>query len=149
MRKIESRGHCSIGLFQPKYDSNIGGAYRAAFCYGADLIVVKGRRHKRYIQDTTKAYKHIPTLHTQEDIFDLVPYGAVPVAIELADKAKSLVKYTHHIRAFYIFGPEDGSLSNDIIKRCRDTVYVPTTTCMNLAATVNVVLYDRLSKLGR
>jgi tRNA(Leu) C34 or U34 (ribose-2'-O)-methylase TrmL len=25
-------------------------------------------------------------------------------------------------------------------------VYIPTTGCMNLAATVNVVLYDRLSK---
>ncbi len=27
-------------------------------------------------------------------------------------------------------------------------VYVPTRHCMNLAATVNVVLYDRLSKGG-
>ena len=29
---------------------------------------------------------------------------------------------------------------------CRDVVYIPTNGCMNLAACVNVVLYDRLSK---
>ena len=29
---------------------------------------------------------------------------------------------------------------------CTDVVYIPTIGCMNLAATVNVVLYDRLAK---
>lgn len=49
-------------------------------------------------------------------------------------------------RALYIFGPEDGSLDKEIRDWCEDVVYIPTTGCMNLAATVNVVLYDRLAK---
>jgi tRNA(Leu) C34 or U34 (ribose-2'-O)-methylase TrmL len=60
--------------------------------------------------------------------------------------AKSLVDYKHPPRAFYIFGPEDNSLKKQITNFCRDTIYVPTNGCMNLAATVNVILYDRLAK---
>ena len=44
------------------------------------------------------------------------------------------------------FGPEDGTLGPEILAWCRDVVYVPTRYCMNLAATVNVVLYDRAAK---
>jgi tRNA(Leu) C34 or U34 (ribose-2'-O)-methylase TrmL len=47
---------------------------------------------------------------------------------------------------FNIFGPEDGTISQDVIDRADAVVYVPTNGCMNLAATVNVVLYDRLAK---
>jgi len=46
----------------------------------------------------------------------------------------------------YIFGPEDGTISQAVIDRADAVVYVPTIGCMNLAATVNVVLYDRLAK---
>ena len=47
-----------------------------------------------------------------------------------------------------IFGPEDGSVGKKIVKWCDDVVYIPTIGCMNLAATANVVLYDRMAKLG-
>jgi tRNA(Leu) C34 or U34 (ribose-2'-O)-methylase TrmL len=46
----------------------------------------------------------------------------------------------------YIFGPEDGSLPQSVVDQCEHVVFIPTTGCMNLAATVNVVLYDRLAK---
>ncbi|GAF89366.1 unnamed protein product, partial [marine sediment metagenome] len=29
---------------------------------------------------------------------------------------------------------------------CKHTIYIPTAYCMNLSATVNVVLYDRMNK---
>lgn len=45
-----------------------------------------------------------------------------------------------------ISGAEDATLGKRITDKCRDVVYVPTTGCMNLAATVNVVLYDRMAK---
>ena len=47
---------------------------------------------------------------------------------------------------FIFFGPEDGSIDQVLIDHADDVVYVPTIGCMNLAATVNVVLYDRLAK---
>lgn len=42
---------------------------------------------------------------------------------------------------------EDGTLREKILSRCRDRVMIPTNGCMNLAATVNVVLYDRTAKI--
>jgi tRNA C32,U32 (ribose-2'-O)-methylase TrmJ len=83
------------------------------------------------------------------DLHDVVPFDCVPVAIELIDGAQSLVDYEHPERAMYVFGPEDGTLGQKVLGWCRDVVYVPTARCMNLAATVNVVLYDRLAKLER
>jgi tRNA(Leu) C34 or U34 (ribose-2'-O)-methylase TrmL len=68
------------------------------------------------------------------------------VCVELAENAISLPEYTHHDKAFYIFGPEDGTISQEVINRADDVVYIPTVGCMNLAATVNVLLYDRLAK---
>lgn len=62
------------------------------------------------------------------------------------DGAISLVGYVHPELAFYIFGPEDGTLKAEITDWCRDIIYIPTNRCMNLAATVNVVLYYRLAK---
>jgi tRNA(Leu) C34 or U34 (ribose-2'-O)-methylase TrmL len=57
-----------------------------------------------------------------------------------------LPEYQHPNQAFYIFGPEDGTISQGILDRADDVVYVPTIGCMNLAASVNVVLYDRMAK---
>ena len=57
--------------------------------------------------------------------------------------------FIHPEQAYYIFGPEDGSLKSEILDRCDHVVYIPTIGCMNLAATVHVVLYDRMSKSGR
>ena len=44
------------------------------------------------------------------------------------------------------WGKEDGNINQQIIDKSDAVVYVPTVGCMNLAATVNVVLYDRLTK---
>lgn len=35
-----------------------------------------------------------------------------------------------------------------MVSWCRDVVYVPSRFCMNLAATANVILYDRMAKMG-
>lgn len=141
------RGYAAIGLYQPKSEANVGGAMRAVSCYGARLIVIQGRRLFRMSTDVPKTWRHTPVLVVQ-DIFDAVPYDCVPVAVEISDEARSLPHYAHPERAFYIFGPEDGSIAGSVMKRCRDVVKVPTNGCMNLAATVNVVLYDRMVKRG-
>jgi tRNA(Leu) C34 or U34 (ribose-2'-O)-methylase TrmL len=57
-----------------------------------------------------------------------------------------LPAFQHPDKVLYIFGPEDGTLNQRLIDRADAVVYVPTTGCMNLAATVNVVLYDRMAK---
>jgi tRNA(Leu) C34 or U34 (ribose-2'-O)-methylase TrmL len=142
-----SRGFAALGLYNPKNDLNVGGALRAASCYGAALVTVQGARYKKASTDTTSAWRHIPVVHT-DNLLDSIPVGAIPVAIEFIPSARPLTTYTHPENAFYIFGPEDGSIPKAVLEKCRDVVYVPTELCMNLAATVNVVLYDRLAKRG-
>jgi len=130
----------------PKTDANIGGAMRAAHCYGAALIAVEGQRYRKKPTDTTKAWRSIPLHHGS--LRDLIPHDCVPVAVEFIPGSRSLPGYKHPERAFYVFGPEDSSLGKATLSWCRDVIMVPTAYCMNLAATVNVVLYDRLSKAG-
>jgi tRNA(Leu) C34 or U34 (ribose-2'-O)-methylase TrmL len=142
------RGFAVIALHNPKTPANIGGALRACGCYGAKLVVIGGPRPLRLAKlatDTQKAWRHIPHVLV-DDIFDACPYDAVPVAIDLIEGARSLLTYNHPERAFYIFGAEDATLGKKVLDKCRDKVVVPTAYCMNLAATVNVILYDRLSK---
>lgn len=148
----DTRGFAAVGLVNPKNSLNVGSVLRAAGCYGASLVVVAGMRPERYMgriaTDTQKAYRHIPTLRV-EDVFDACPFDCVPVAVDLVPNAKSLIGFTHPERAFYIFGPEDGTLGKSITDRCKYSVQIPTNYCMNLAATVNVILYDRMAKRMR
>ena len=48
--------------------------------------------------------------------------------------------------AAYVFGPENGSLDEAMLDGCTHIVAIPGRTCSNLAAAVNVVLYDRIAK---
>jgi len=143
------RGFSAVGLVNPKSSANVGSVLRAAGCYDVSLVVVSGHRPDHYMgriaTDTQKAYRHIPTLRV-EDVFEAVPYDCIPIAVDLVPKAKDLRAFTHPERAFYIFGPEDGTLGKAITDRCKWSVMIPTRFCMNLAATVNVVLYDRMLK---
>lgn len=142
------RGYSSIGLFRPKDRNNIGGVMRAAMVYGASMVAIQGDRSAvSSSADTTKAWRHIPVLRGG-DLFEMVPYDCVPVAVDLIEDAVPLPRFQHPERAFYIFGPEDGTLGKQHTDRCRWKVMVPTRFCMNLAATVNVILYDRLAKMG-
>lgn len=147
-----SRGYAAIGLVSPKTPSNVGSVLRAAGCFGADLVAVEGVRGKNSLitsnaTDTMKAWRHIPTLLT-EDLMSVVPVGCVPVCVDLMNGAASLVDFVHPEAAFYIFGPEDGTLGERHGRHGVARVFVPTRQCMNLAATVNVILYDRLAKRG-
>lgn len=137
------RGYAVVALDNPKCLANLGGAMRAAHCYGAALILVGGVRMRKCITDTPQTYRHIPVLQV-DDVMEHIPYDCVPVAVDLVEGARDLRAYTHPQRACYIFGPEDGTLGARVLRRCRDTIMVPTRGCMNLAATVNVVLYDRM-----
>lgn len=141
-------GYACIGLDNPKGPNNVGSVMRAAGCYGVHSVFYTGERYARASAlrtDTKQVHLQIP-LTGVDDLKQVIPLGCVPVAVELHPSAKPLPSYTHPERAFYIFGPEDGDLKSEITHWCQDIIYIPTQGCMNLAATVNVVLYDRLAK---
>jgi len=154
MNAIVNRGYFAVGLDNPKTPANVGAALRAVGVYGGAMMAVSGERYSKAINgmsfskiptDTMKFYRHLPILRVA-DLHDIIPYSCVPVAVEIIQGAIPLPIYTHPERAFYVFGAEDATLGQRVLGWCRDVVYIPTNGCMNLAATVNVVLYDRLSK---
>jgi tRNA(Leu) C34 or U34 (ribose-2'-O)-methylase TrmL len=144
----EPRGFAAIGLHNPKSKVNVGSVLRAAMCFRAASVALSGERIDgswiRSATNTIQGHRHIPVM--RGDLRGLIPFGAVPVAVELVDDAESLVGFTHPHSAFYVFGPEDGTLGKAVLDWCPRRVMIPTRLCMNLAATVNVVLYDRLAK---
>ena len=138
------RGFSCVALRSPKNPVNVGFALRAAMVYGASLVVAESKRVKAG-SDVYKAWRHIPTICV-DNVFDARPFQCEAVAVDLVESATSLVDFVHPERAFYIFGPEDGTLGESILSKCQHKVMVPTNGCMNLAASINVVLYDRLAK---
>lgn len=137
-----------IGLLDPKSPTNVGAVMRAAGCYQVDAVRYCGDRFDRaarYQTDTKGMLGRIPLVRS-DDLLDGLPADMKVVCVELAEGATPLPGFVHPDHAIYLFGPEDGSLPQSLIDRADHVVYVPTTTCMNLAASVNVLLYDRLAK---
>lgn len=139
------RGYAAVGLHQPKTSLNVGAVLRAAGCFGVTMVATSGHRYHRAPTDTMRSHRHLPLIQCG-NLRNVVPFDCVPVAVDLIPGAVDLKDYKHPERAFYIFGPEDGTLGREILGWCRDVVYIPTQGCLNLAAAVNVVLYDRAAK---
>lgn len=143
-----SKPTINIGLIRPKSPTNVGAVIRAAGCFRADAVYYTGDRYDRAIRfntDTRNKVFSIP-LKGVDSLLDSAPSNASIVCIELVEGATPLPEFQHPDNPFYIFGSEDGSIPQEIIDKADSVVYIPTIGCLNLAATVNVVLYDRIAK---
>ncbi len=145
-----------IGLVNPKTPINVGGIMRASGCYGVDGVFYTGRRYElaarsgplQYNADTKNAGERIP-LTGVASLLAAIPADTQLICVDLVVGATPLPDFVHPPKAFYVFGPEDGTIGQEIIDKADAVVYVPTVGCMNLAASVNVLLYDRLAKSHR
>lgn len=144
----KQRGFFAIGLDNPKTSANIAGVLRACSCYEAAMLAISGTRYQKHGCDTMVQHRRMPMLQVA-DLHEVVPYDCIPVAVDLVSDAQSLVDFIHPERAFYVFGAEDNTLGERVLSWCKRRVMVPTRACMNLAACVNVVLYDRMAKQKR
>jgi len=147
-QKIADAAEITLGLTDPKSPSNVGAVMRAAGCYHVDKVLYSGKRYARaakFNTDTQSASKKIPLIGV-ESLVESLPEGSQLVCVDLIEGAIPLPAFTHPKNAMYIFGPEDGTISQGVIDKADAVVYIPTHGCMNLAATVNVLLYDRLAK---
>ena len=137
-----------IALTNPKSSSNVGGAMRAAGCYDAQKVVYSGERFNRAVRlaaDTQKVHEIVPLMHYDDMLSALEPDMKL-VCVDLIEGAIPLPNFVHPEKAMYLFGPEDGTIKQQVINKADYVVYVPTNGCMNLAASVNVLLYDKLAK---
>lgn len=137
----------SVILQNPKYIENLAAAKRAAACWGAEDLYYTGKRIP--IGDVLrlprelrmKDYENVRVVNLEKP-FDVLP-GFIPVCIELLPNSVPLQTFKHPYNAVYVFGPEDGSVSQVFRRYCHHFVHLPSKYCLNLAATVNIVLYDR------
>jgi tRNA(Leu) C34 or U34 (ribose-2'-O)-methylase TrmL len=106
-------------------------------------------------EERMKAYKHVQLGLGDHDSADAISafagWGYTPVAVEVRDEAEPLDTFQHPEHAVYVFGPEDSTLGRATLSACHRFLRIPTAvrTPLNLAAAVNVVLYDRHVKLSR
>ncbi|MFT4825469.1 MAG: tRNA(Leu) C34 or U34 (ribose-2'-O)-methylase TrmL [Halioglobus sp.] len=139
----------SIGLSNPKSPVNVGLAMRAAGCFGVGSVFYTGERYDRaapFNTDTQNASLSIPLTWVPTLPGDIADNMQV-VCVELVEGAIALPAYQHPEKALYIFGPEDGTIHQSVIDRADSVVFIPTIGSLNLAAAVNVLLYDRLAKM--
>lgn len=147
-----------ILLQDPKYPHNVGGALRAASCFGADVVWYTGTRLNEQIRGMKRLPREermrnygrtrlnsAPEARVLETI-DIHYPDLVPVCVEIMPGAESLPWFKHPDNAIYVFGPEDGSVTTGMRAACHRFVSIPTFHCVNLAAAVYLVLYDRITK---
>lgn len=138
----------TIGLQNPKSATNVASILRAAGCFGVSSVFYTGQRFryaKEFNADTKSFHRVIPTIGV-DSLGAVIPGGATVVGVELVEGATPLPEFTHPDNAYYLLGPEDGSLDASLVAICDHIVYIPTFSSLNLAATANIVLYDRLAK---
>ena len=145
------KSNVCIGLINPKSPDNVHSVMRAAGNYRVDGVFYTGDRYPLALQrnpnapDISRKWGETVPLSEAGCLLDAAK-GLKIVCVELAENAIALPDYEHPENAFYIFGPEDGTITQDVVNKADAVVYIPTVGCMNLAATVNVLLYDRLAK---
>lgn len=145
----------SIILIRPKFPHNIGAAVRAASCWGIEKVIFTGDRITSTIdgkkgnriprEERMKAYRSV-NISNMDDPFSSIPKDSVPIAVEISPSASILFDFEHPENASYIFGPEDGSLDRSVTTKCHYHIAIPMRACSNLAAAVNMVMYDRACK---
>lgn len=144
----QQKSYCAVGLCNPKSPSNVGSVIRACGCFGADDIFYTGTRYDRaepFYTDTGNQRNTI-ALQRVDDLILTAAKELQTVCIELCENATPLADFTHPDQAMYLFGPEDHSLPQSTIDAADHVVFIPTKGCLNLSASVNIVLYDRTMK---
>jgi tRNA(Leu) C34 or U34 (ribose-2'-O)-methylase TrmL len=155
----------AVALFNPKYAHNVGGAVRAASCFGLEQVWFSGNRvsldgsdgariaktsrtlpvkQKKRLprEERMKGYAKV-TLAQADYFFDAFDADVVPVGIEIRENSESLITFEHPEKALYVFGPEDGSLGRAQLLQCHRVVQIPMAHCANLSSAVYMVLFHR------
>lgn len=145
------RGYFAIGAERMSKSLNLGNLMRSAHGFGASFTFTVGATYRALeaFADTSKSQLHVPHYNwaTIEDM--ALPHGCKLVGIELLDNAIDLPSFRHPLRAAYVLGPEQGSLSEKLLARCDYVVRIPTSFCVNVAMAGAIVMYDRTRSLAR
>lgn len=146
------RGYFGIGVEGLSKQMNAGNLFRTAHAFGASFVFTVGAVYSRREgghADTSDTPANVP-YHDFPDVRALaLPKGCALVGVELIDEAAELPSFRHPRCAAYVMGPERGRLSPELVGLCDHIVKIPTQFCVNVGVAGAIVMYDRLTSLGR
>ena len=145
------RGYFGIGAEAISKPMNLGNLVRSAHAFGASFAFLVDAHYtvREARSDTSHAEKQLPVYRFDRPADLILPKACVLIGVELLDEAIDLPSFRHPLNAAYVFGPERGSLTPEMVARCDHVVKIPTRFCINLAAAGAIVMYDRTLSLGR
>jgi tRNA G18 (ribose-2'-O)-methylase SpoU len=144
------RGYFAIGAERMSKALNLGNLMRSAHAFGASFTFTVGATYQALEAraDTSKGQWHVPHYNWATIDEMALPQGCKLVGVELLEDAIELPSFRHPLRAAYVLGPEQGSLSAPLLERCDYVIKIPTGFCVNAAMAGAIVMYDRLRSLG-
>lgn len=139
-------GFFEIGIYQPKYEENLGTLWRSAYQLGATGVFTVGRRYQRQSGDVFNIAKHVPLRH-YEDFAALkaaLPQGCKLVGVE--KEGEPVSGFIHPKRAVYLLGPEDFGLPEEVLQSCDAVVTLDAVRApmYNVAVAGSILMYDRM-----
>ena len=146
------RGYFGIGVENISKAQNVGAIVRTAHAFGASFffaiqpaVDLQGIRQT----DTSHAVQSLP-FYEYKSLSEMPrPKGSQLVGIELTDQSIPLPSFRHPHNAIYILGPERGNLSPETQAACDHLIQIPMKFCVNVSVAGALVMYDRLTSMGR
>ena len=137
-----------IGIYNPKFDKNIGILWRSAYLLGAAYIFILNGKHYKYSSDTQKTWKQIPCYEWKNLN---IPVNAKLIGVETSKvypKAIDLPDFKHPTFATYILGNESKGLPLEILNQCDACINIPCVKeqSYNVSMAGTLVMYDRYTK---
>ena len=132
-------------------EANFGTIARSAHAFGASFIFgIKPDINVRNMRssDTAASPDHVPYYEYDNVAQMQLPKGCQVVGVELVEGAVPLPSFRHPSRAVYVFGPEMGNLSDDMLDKCDHVLKIPMKFCVNVGVAAAIVMYDRQICLG-
>ena len=146
-----TRGYFGVGMEGISKEANFGTVARSAHAFGASFIFgIKPDINVRNMRssDTAASPDHVPYYEYDNVAQMQLPKGCQVVGVELVEGAVPLPSFRHPSRAVYVFGPEMGNLSDDMLDRCDHVLKIPMKFCVNVGVAAAIVMYDRQICLG-
>jgi len=145
------RGYFGIGVEGVSKAINVGNLFRSANAFGASFMFTVGAVYNADsgTSDTSDATGQLPFYPFDSLDAMRLPKNCSLVGVEIHEDAVDLPSFRHPRCAAYVLGMERGGLSPEMVECCDYLVKIPTKFSLNLAATGAIVMYDRLTSIGR
>ena len=122
------RGYFGIGVEGISKQYNIGNIFRSAHAFGASFVFTVSANYERLTGanvDTSDSLGSLP-FYSFPKIEDMIlPKDCNIVGVEIDQQAIDLPSFRHPINATYIFGPERGNISKDMMSKCDHVIKIP------------------------